>query len=127
MQWLNKTLFISPVYFGLCTSERQFRAEKKRLKIKDDVSFLSCGANATVHFYHTSDRKCMAIVCIPVDKTRDILVTYALLVHEATHIWQEICDNIGEKHPSSEFEAYGIQSIALELMRAYRKRDCRAR
>ena len=43
----------------------------------------------------------------------------ALLVHEAVHVWQAFCEDIGEKSPSDEFEAYSIQSISYELMTAY--------
>jgi hypothetical protein len=45
---------------------------------------------------------------------------YALLVHEAVHIWQDVKHRIGEDNPSSEFEAYAIQNISQELMLAYK-------
>jgi hypothetical protein len=45
---------------------------------------------------------------------------YDLLVHEAVHVWQYFRDHIGEKTPSVEFEAYTVQYISGELMRAFR-------
>jgi hypothetical protein len=42
-----------------------------------------------------------------------------LLVHEATHVWQHICESIGETKPSVEFEAYAMQSIVSNLLTAY--------
>lgn len=44
-----------------------------------------------------------------------------LLIHEATHIWQDIREGIGEEKPSSEFEAYAMQNISAELFAAYEK------
>jgi hypothetical protein len=37
------------------------------------------------------------------------------------HIWQAVRDIMGEKEPSSEFEAYSVQQISLELMWAYKE------
>lgn len=44
-----------------------------------------------------------------------------LIVHEATHIWQEIQEVIGEDKPGREMEAYAMQAIVQELLTAYRK------
>jgi len=43
-------------------------------------------------------------------------------VHEAVHAWQEWCDYYGELTPGREQEAYGIQSVAQELMAEFAKR-----
>lgn len=43
----------------------------------------------------------------------------AVIVHESVHVWQEIRDRMVESNPSSEFEAYSIQMIALDLMAQY--------
>ena len=45
--------------------------------------------------------------------------TKEFLVHEAVHIWQAMCEEIGEESPSAEFEAYSIQAITRSLWRAY--------
>jgi hypothetical protein len=47
--------------------------------------------------------------------------TIGLLVHEATHACQHIRECIGEKEPSSEFEAYSMQAITQGLLAAMRK------
>jgi hypothetical protein len=40
-------------------------------------------------------------------------------VHEAVHVWQFLCDHIGEKAPGIEMEAYGIENISRGLINAY--------
>jgi len=47
--------------------------------------------------------------------------TADLLVHEAMHVWRDMCEAIDEKHPSSEFEAYAVQNISANLFKAYEK------
>jgi hypothetical protein len=120
MKWLDRSLVISPVYYGLCQSEKEFRKELKRLGIpkNDRPDFISHNANATVHFLE-SEGKTSAIVCIDNKEGRTHNQVCGLLVHEAVHIWQEIRTIIGEKNPSAEFEAYSIQTIAQKLIEAY--------
>jgi len=93
----------------------------KRLGIKNPPEFQkSQYTNATVHFF-VREGKEMAIVAFGKHKDQDPIAVAGLLIHEAVHIWQAIKDHIGEKYPSSEFEAYSIQQISQELMWAYRE------
>lgn len=55
------------------------------------------------------------------DKKKDPAGVMGLLVHEATHVWQYIRKDIGEKKPSVEFEAYAMHNITTELWKAYHK------
>ena len=124
MKWLSRELITSPIYIGLATTEKQFKSALKKLKIpkNDYPDFLkSPHANATAHFF-TCEGKEAVIVCIH-KKHKGIsrIQVDCLLVHEAVHIWQAIRENIGEKYPSHEFEAYSIQSIAQDLITAYHK------
>ncbi|KCY47724.1 hypothetical protein J715_3367 [Acinetobacter baumannii 1571545] len=48
---------------------------------------------------------------------------YGLLLHEAVHVWQKVKKLMGEKEPSSEFEAYSIQSIAQDLFKMYEESE----
>jgi hypothetical protein len=50
-----------------------------------------------------------------------IIQIHALLTHEAMHLWREIRNQIGEKEPSAEFEAYAIQKITQNLAYSYEK------
>lgn len=122
MKWLDRRLIDNPFYLGLCRNEKDFHAALKRLKVPRDKwpAFLgSARANATAHYFRNPEGKVMAIICIGSARGRTKLETYAILVHEAVHVWQWIRDDIGEKEPSNEFEAYSIQRLALTLMAAY--------
>lgn len=120
--WLDRTLFVCPIYYTLCTTEKDFQRELKRLDVDRQswpAFMASKTANASVHFLENEGKTC-AIVCIaPID--RDPVEVAGLLVHEAVHIWQEARDDVGERSPSSEFEAYAIQHIAQNLMAEYRR------
>jgi hypothetical protein len=120
--WLDRALFVSPYYYRLCLTEKDYHKELKRLKLpkKDWDDFLKtdhCGA--TIHLFIEPKGGRCAVVCLHVDKKHTIEQVHAMLVHEAVHLWQEIRDYIGEGRPSTEFEAYAIQSLSQRLMESY--------
>lgn len=122
MKWVDRALIVAPMYIGLCIEEKKFNRALKELKIPRDAwpSFLiTSSANATAHFFAKPNGEQCVIVTIAPSKDASIAQIHALLVHEAVHIWQEVRQHIGEKWPSSEFEAYSIQSISQRLMEAY--------
>lgn len=124
VEWCNRSLIGSPYYYCLCLDEQSFHKELKRAGVSKDrwPDFLaSKTANATAHFFEHSNGKLFAIVTFKLTKGVTIEQIYSLLVHEAVHLWQEIKISIGERSPSSEFEAYSIQAISQELMESYRK------
>lgn len=117
MQWLKRDYGYLALCFGLCLTEKAFHKETQRLGLGTTQSFLkNSTANATVHFFvNKSTNKHCAIVCMSaVEKFSDIQC-YALLVHEAVHIWQEHCRLIGEDSPGDEYESYVVQHISQEL------------
>ncbi len=64
----------------------------------------------------------LGYVCLVVINTAEMsdgIAIAGVLVHEAVHVWQYFCEDIGEENPSVEFEAYSIQAIAQALMRDY--------
>lgn len=121
-RWLDRTL-VEGMFVTLCLSQEEFSKELKRLGIQEYVDYLSTShANATAHFLTSGiGRKC-AIVCLgDTSKVTPIQVA-SMLVHEAVHIFDEFCEGIGERSPSSEFKAYSIQSISQGLMLEYARR-----
>ncbi|WP_242100976.1 hypothetical protein, partial [Acinetobacter baumannii] len=71
--------------------------------------FLDMGADAQVSTFSDG---AYAIVQIGDTSDKDQIQVYGLLLHEAVHVWQKMKKLMGEREPSSEFEAYSIQAIA---------------
>lgn len=120
MKWIDRTLVASPYFVCLCLTEKDFHKALKKLHlpVADWPNFLK-GGNATVHFLvQKGGLDLVALVCMP-ESDHPRVSTYALLVHEAVHIWQAIKEAQGEKTPSDEYEAYSIQTLSQRLMEAY--------
>lgn len=122
--WCNRNLFISPIYYALCTSERDFHKECERLKVPrhEWPKFHKSSNHAATHWFEKGDGRVCAVVTLAPEKGKQTGVQIAaLLVHEASHIWRGILAEIGEKKPCEEFEAYALQAISQDLMNAYLK------
>jgi hypothetical protein len=118
--WLDRHLITGPVLV-LCLTEAAFGVVMRDCKIprNDWGPWIQEGANATMHSLTDSVGEMVCAVCL---QTNDKVVATqiaGLLVHEAVHVWQKWRESIGEKEPSKEFEAYGIQQISQRLMHAY--------
>lgn len=121
-KWIERTLVRTPLYVGLCTSEEMFNREMRRLEVprSEWPKFIPANAHACVHFLNSKDGDGeLALVCIDGSIERDRVAVYALLVHEAMHVWRATLLSLGESRPSSEFEAYGMQSLCQELFEGY--------
>ncbi len=127
-RWCNRRLVSSTYHYALCIRERDYFAEMRKQKIlaeRDYPRFLDTDhADATTQLFERKNRDGrvtahVAIVCLRWPSGKTGVETAALLVHEAVHIWQRICLDIGEHEPSKEFEAYSIQSISQELMEQF--------
>jgi hypothetical protein len=80
------------------------------------------GKNATVHHASNPKGETVCIVCIDQSLDRNAIEVAGLLIHEAVHIWQQHCDDIGESDPGREQEAYAIQAISQELLAEFARR-----
>ncbi|MGF2353184.1 hypothetical protein ACNPK2_17715, partial [Acinetobacter baumannii] len=86
--------------------------------------FLSIeGAAAQVDFYSEG---AYAVVQLGDTSERNQIEVYGLLLHEAVHVWQKIKKLMGEREPSSEFEAYSIQAIAQDLFKMYEESEVKS-
>lgn len=85
--------------------------------------FLSIeGAAAQVDYYQGG---AYAVVQLGDTSERDLIEVYGLLLHEAVHVWQKVRRLMGEREPSTEFEAYSIQAIAQDLFKMYEESEVR--
>lgn len=127
--WLDRSLVISPYYYRLCLTEKEFHKELKRLGIPKDQwpEWVSEGYGGTAHMFTSKYDDNACIVCIRLDKDYKIHEVNGLIVHEAVHLWQAIKRELNEKEPSPEFEAYSIQAIAQRLMGSYQDQKSKKR
>lgn len=119
LEWLSRTLSVAHVPYALCTSQKAFDKELKRLN-EPSTPYLLDGAVGTTHYINRGESRTQAIiVCVPLDSTSTARGMYTVLIHEAVHVWQELQSLLGEVKPGKEQEAYGIETIAYRLMTAY--------
>lgn len=120
-RWVDRALVLCSYHIGLCKSEKEFNAELRRLKVPERnwPDWVMDGKDATVHYLEKRDghEQC-CLVCVD-GVGESPLCVVGLLIHEAVHIWQAHCDDVGESNPGSEMEAYSIQAIAQRLIEAY--------
>lgn len=118
--WRDRRISALGPFLCLRLDEASFHRALADCGIKDRPEFMASEhAHATTHHFdhHTGDVAC--IVTLSDWTGRSPVEVAGLLVHEAVHVWQRYCDHIGERRPGNEQEAYGIQSIAQELMQSF--------
>jgi hypothetical protein len=120
IRWLDRDTVHGP-YMALCLTEEAFLAAARHCKVSvAPGEWLDLSRNVAV--LHTWQRgsKLMCVVCLhPDSQTADPIEVACALVHESVHVFQRLCDSIGESEPSREFEAYSIERIAERLMREF--------
>lgn len=124
LRWLDRSLVISSHYLTLCTTEKGYRKALKHLNIPKASRppfVINDHSDASAHFFDNADGKRAAIVCIRDFENKDPEAVQALIVHEAVHVWQKIRESYGERSPSSEFEAYSIQALTLNLLTEFNR------
>ena len=107
-----------PHHFGFCPNERAWRhVMKLHQEAADDYPGHLKGCTSLYQRRDTKHR--VALVTIGEGFDFSPAIVADLLVHEAMHVWRDMREAIGEKEPSSEFEAYALQNITANLFRAY--------
>jgi hypothetical protein len=115
--WLERGW--QPVAIGFCPSPAAWDREIKRLN--GDQPWPESANKGGYTLLGTNDKTgCSTIlVCVGNGAERDALEVILTLLHEAVHVWQFVCQTIGEHHPGIEMEAYGIEGITRGLIEAY--------
>lgn len=101
-------------------TEAEFRAVATSLKSPDVPAW--CTSDASTTFFENENGETCCVVSIKGWEGRNPIEVAGLLVHEAVHVWQAYCRDIGERQPGDEQEAYAVQSIAQELLAEFARR-----
>ena len=122
IKWLDRTI-LAGAHLTLVTSQKQFEAVLKQKALESDEPYVREGWQACTHTW--KQPKYGAVLCVvAIDPEMfasfDPIDAAALLVHEATHVWQRTRETIGDKI-CDETEAYAIQNICAQLFTAYRE------
>lgn len=115
LNWYINTLMVGPS-MALCKTPAELDKVCKQIKLKHYDVFPSVGADTRTIEYKG---RIICVVCFAPPKGKTKHEINALLVHEATHVWQQFCKDIGEKNPGDEQEAYAIQRISQNLMEEF--------
>lgn len=121
-RWLDRRIAAPGPYLALCLDETEFRAALNHIKASTESAWIrNAHSHATAHTLEGL-RGLTVIVCVRDWQGRNPVEVAGLLIHEAVHIWQRYAERIGEVRPGDEQEAYGIQSIAQELLAEFARR-----
>lgn len=118
---LGPMLIESPVRYYLVKTSAEFRAVAKKIGMPAENKrggWMMHSATATTHLFDDSDGWPSAIVAANMKELLRLppLEQLAVMVHEATHVWQHIRDVMDPAILNDEVEAYSMQAISLNLM-----------
>ena len=104
--------------YGFCPSKKAWKRQMKLMGC--DAPYPDTEGSATTF---TKNGEMMVVLVTLADSagTRPPTEVIGLMAHEAVHVWQSACEAAGDDEPSSEAEAYGVQSILQSLMDGYAK------
>lgn len=108
-----------PVAIGFVPDEDAFENVVWTYKIADQWPGKTGAMGWCKHY--ENDLTGEALILVGISNGKSSGDTIASIVHESVHAWQFLCHRIGEKSPSIEMEAYGIQHIFVGVRAAYEK------
>ena len=110
-------------HLALVTNQKEFDRLCKLNGLECDEPYVRQGWQACTHSWRRpkyGDVMCLVGIDMDMAAEMEPIDVAALIVHESVHVWQEARDMIGGE-PGRELEAYAIQNISSELMKAYLK------
>ena len=106
-----------PCNLGFCPSRGAWDKWMDKCKIDKDRDYPELGRKSGATFtsykpdgYENYDHFGLITVADYSDDVDPTTIT-SVIVHESVHAFQYVCWRLGEKFPSDEFQAYGIQNI----------------
>lgn len=127
MKYLNMGPW--PGFIGLCFDEEVFRAELKRLDVRQEVKFLGhARAHASLHEFVSPKGSMVWILALDPKKRASKEMVAGLVAHEAMHIIQFMQAEFAMgKSLGSEAEAYLMQMIVQEALQTlWKSKNVRA-
>lgn len=122
LTWCDRNIMRGP-YFVLCLTEGEWNEAFDGIEVPQEQrpEWVHEGGGRTSVCFTRKGLACVVGMNLEPEDHRSPLA-FGLLVHEATHVFQEWMRDIGEEKPSDEFMAYSIQHISTELMCSYREK-----
>ena len=108
-----------PIAIGFCPSSAAWDREARRLNIEDPYPEAANKGGHTALMINDQTGEAIILVTVYAGAERDAHELIMTIVHEAVHVWQFICQHIGEREAGIEMEAYGIEGISRGLIEAY--------
>lgn len=121
LRWLSRDTVRAPRLL-LVLSQSEFLRAAKECGIDDPGQWLDEDRNPAVLHSWESRGRLSCLLCLNAPDNYDPIDVATTIVHESVHVFQRLCDSIGEQEPSREFEAYSIERISETFMREYVRR-----
>lgn len=107
-----------PIEIAFCPSKKAWDRHVARLVTGEVRQYPDTPGMATTFYGDSWPRSVVTVGNTEGISTAQII---GLLAHEATHVFQQIKQQMRETEPSIEFEAYTIGGITQGLVNAYQK------
>lgn len=106
-----------PVFIGFTDDPILFAREMRRINLDDEMPpFVLKKGGATTHFMRGDDGMLRMVITIEGHRKQTKAVVAALIAHEAVHVWEHVCDEMGGPDPQGEHAAYGVQWITVCIL-----------
>jgi hypothetical protein len=117
IKYYNRSPF--PVYVALCTDQKSFNKELKKLKWKEPCLLVDDNCKAIMHTFTLSNKSPIYIIGFDLKRAKkekwQLSKILATLIHEIIHVWQFTMEYAEEKNPGKEVEAYWVGHLSEEI------------
>lgn len=107
-----------PIKFGFTTDPLAFEREQRRLGLESSDMAPFCGSGNFDGQTATFNCGGVKIVVVTLDVKRKMSrdQRIGVIVHEAVHVWEEVCNAMRGENPGGEVAAYAVQWITLCIL-----------
>lgn len=121
VKWLNRELMHCPKLCLVLTEEAYLKALRSvGVAVSSRGHWLAGNAEGgCMTSCKDSGGRTVCIVAIRPGPEQNWVEIFAMIAHEAVHVFQRYCEDIGEAQPSMEFEAYSIEKLTIRLVYEY--------